>query len=149
VAISARRSHVLLGAVLAVFAVGAEETSTIEIAVSVEPPVEAAGLPAQVLVGFASAGGGFLVFRVGFVCTPDARFSSTVTFQTSAAPTAVDAFLVPVERGAAFACGPATPQAVSPSAPLGPAQASAGLHVAVGCGAGDVRTATLVIGGSS
>jgi hypothetical protein len=140
---------VLLGAVLAVFAVGAEETSTIEIAVSVEPPVEAAGLPAQVLVGFDSAGGGFLVFRVGFVCTPDARFSSTVTFQASAAPATVDAFLVPVERGAAFGCGPlATPQAVSPSAPLGPAQASAGLHVAVGCGAGDVRTATLVIGGS-
>jgi hypothetical protein len=149
VAMSSRRT-VLLAGVVAAFACEVEETSSLEVAVRVEPPAEAPSFPAQVLLGFSSSGSGFVVFRVGFLCAPDASFFTTVILaEPGDAPGAVDAFLVPVERGSAFTCGPlATPQPVMLAEGSGTfSRTSARLEVVGGCGAGDVRAATLVVGG--
>ncbi len=150
-----RRSRVLLTAVVAMFACEVDETSTLEVEVRVEPPMQVStSFPAQILVGFDSSGSGYVVFRVGFLCAPDAPFFTTATF-TAPGPrdgaTAVDAWLVPVAGGSPFACGPlATPQPVPwPGGPGGAPRTSARIEVLGGCGAGEVRSATLVIGRSS
>ena len=142
------RRSVLLAAVVAAFACEVEETSTLEVAVRVEAPAAAPSFPAQVLLGFDSSGSGFVVFRVGFLCAPDAPFFTTVILEPGHAPRAVEAFLVPVERDSALACGPlATPQPVTLAPGAGTfARTSARLEVVGGCGAGAVRTATLVLG---
>jgi hypothetical protein len=149
---TSRRPRLLLGALFAAVA-AAGETPTLEVAVTVQPPVAVTSFPAQILLRFDSADGGFVVFRVGFLCTPDASFSTTVTLQPrpGAEPGSVEAFVVPVENGSGVVCGPlAAPVEVSPSGePLGTAQATAGFHLAVGCGGSrDVRTATVFIGSS-
>jgi hypothetical protein len=149
-----RRPRALLSAVLALFACEVEETSTLEIAVRLDPPMEAqTSLPAEVLVGFDSSGSGFVVFRVGFLCTPDAPFFTTATFSGPGrgGPSAVDAWIVPIDRGSPFTCGPlATPQPVaSPGGRSGVPRTSARVQVLGGCGVGDVRSATVVIGRSS
>jgi hypothetical protein len=146
---------VLLSAVLAVFACEVEETSTLEVVVRADPPMRAStAFPAQVLVGFDSRGSGYLVFRLGFLCAPEAPFSTAVTFSLPGAgggTTAVDAWLVPLEGGFPFACGPlATPQPVPfRGGPDGALRTRAGVEVLGGCGSGDVRSATLVLGSSS
>ncbi len=150
------RTRVLLSAVLATFACEVDDgygSSTLEIAVRLEPPLQAAtSFPAQILVGFDSSGSGYVVFRIGFLCAPDTPFPMTATFPGSGdGPAAVDAWIVPFDGGAPFACGPlATPQPVPFRGPPGGApRTSAQVEVLGGCGHGDVRSATLVIAGSS
>jgi len=147
------RPRVLISAVLATFACEVEEPSTLEIVVRAEPPMQVStSFPAEILVGFDSSGSGYLVFRIGFLCAPDAPFFTTATFSApGAGATAVDAWLVPVQRGSPFACGPlATPQPVpSPGGPGAAPRTSGRVEVLGGCGTGDVRSATLVIGRSS
>lgn len=143
------RPRVLFAAVLAAFACEVEETSTLEIAVRVEPPARASSFPAQVLVGFDSSGSEFVVFRLGFLCAPDAPFFTTVTFTApERGPDSVDAFLAPVVPGSAFTCGPlATPQRVPfPAGAGGSSRTTAAFVVVGGCGTGDARAATVVIG---
>ena len=110
------RTRVLLSAVLAMFACEVDDgASSLEVTVRAEPPMQVStSFPAQLLVGFDSSGSGYLVFRVGFLCAPDAPFFTTATFSApGAGATAVDAWLVPVQGGSPFACGPlATPQPV-------------------------------------
>ncbi len=146
------RRRALLSAVAAVFACEIEETSTLEVAVRADPPMRpSSSFPAQVLVGFDSRGSGYLVFRVGFLCAPDAPFFTTVTFTLpgDGGATAVDAWLLPVD-GSPFACGPlATPQPVPfRGGPAGAPRTSARVEVLGGCGSGDARAATLVFGAS-
>lgn len=149
-----RRSRVLLWAVLAMFACDVDEASMLEIVVRAEPPMQVATpFPAQVLVGFDSSGSGYVVFRVGFLCAPSAPFVMTARFPqpTGGGATAVDAWLVPFDSGSPFTCGPlAAPQPVSWPAdrPAGVQRTSAQVEVLASCGAGDVRSATLVIGRS-
>jgi hypothetical protein len=150
------RTRVLLSAVLATFACEVDDgygSSTLEIAVRLEPSLQAAtSFPAQLLVGFDSSGSGYVVFRIGFLCAPDARFPMTATFPGSGdGPTAVDAWIVPFDGRAPFACGPlAAPQPVPfRGRPGGAPSTSAQVEVLGGCGNGDVRSATLVIAGSS
>jgi hypothetical protein len=143
------RPRVLLAAVLAAFACEVEEASMLEVAVRIEPPVRASSFPAQVLIAFDSSGSGFAAFRVGFLCAPDAPFFTTVTFTApERAPDSVDAFVLPVVPGSAFTCGPlATPQRVPfSSATGGASRTSASFVVVGGCGTGDARVATVVIG---
>lgn len=152
-----RRRSRPLWAVLAMLACDVDEPSTLEIVVRVEPTVQVANaLPAELLVGFDSAGSGYVVFRVGFLCgPPSAPFVTTALFSgptgTNAA-TAVDAWVVPVPSGARLTCGPVTtPQPVPapPARSSGVRSTSAQVVVLGGCGRGDLRSATLVIGGSS
>ncbi len=144
------RRRVLLSAVAAVFACEVEETSTIEVVVRADPPMRSSSsFPAEVLVGFDSRGSGYLVFRVGFLCAPDAPFFTTVTFTMPGAAggtTAVDAWLVPIDGGSPLACGPLqAPQPVPfRGAPAGFPRTSARVEVLGGCGSGDVGSATLV-----
>lgn len=144
------RRRVLLSAVAAVFACEVEETSTIEVVVRADAPMRSSSsFPAEVLVGFDSRGSGYLVFRVGFLCAPDAPFFTTVTFTMPGAAggtTAVEAWLVPIDGGSPLACGPLqAPQPVPfRGAPAGFPRTSARVEVLGGCGSGDVGSATLV-----
>lgn len=143
------RRRVLLSAVAAVFACEVEETSTIEVVVRSDPPMRSSSaFPAEVLVGFDSRGA-YLVFRVGFLCAPDASFWTTATFTVPGAgggAVAVDAWLVPVGGGSPRPCGPLqAPQPVPfRGAPAGAPRTSARVEVLGGCGSGDVGSATLV-----
>jgi hypothetical protein len=148
-----RLSHILLWAVLAPLACDVEETATLEVVVRVGPPVDASAFPAQVLIGFDSSGSGYVVFRVGFLCgPPSAPFFTTARFSGPMggnATSVVDAWLVPLDPGAPVACGPlAAPQPVPRPAPrsAGVQQTSAEVEVLGGCGSGEARSATIVIG---
>lgn len=140
------RSRALLYAVLAAFACGLEEETTLEIVVRVEQRGFETGFPAQVLVGF-DDGSGYVVFRVGVLCGPD-PFVATSRFSAGASGGAstVDAWLAPLHAGAAFPCGPLPSPQPAPAPPARFARTSAQVDVLAGCGAGDVRTATLVLG---
>jgi hypothetical protein len=148
-----RRSHGLLGIVLAAFACEVEDDgqSTLDVFVSVAPSVQAdTASPAQVLVSFDSGGSGVLVFRVGFLCRPPAvPFATTARFSgVSNDEAVVHASVVPMDGGTPFACGPSpAPERVpSPAGGFAGARvASARADVAVGCGAGGARSATIVI----
>jgi hypothetical protein len=153
VANRSRRARALLWALLATFACDVGEESTLEIAVRVEPTIQVAPTSAaQLLVGFDSSGDGYVVFFFGTVCgPPTAPFVTTARFAQRAGgveATAVDAWLVPVAPGVPVTCGPTpTPQPVSPPAArfAGGAGATAQVVVLAGCGAGEVRSATVVI----
>ncbi len=146
------RPRVLLSAFLAVFACEVEEPSTLEVVVRAYPAMRpSTSFPAQILVGFDSRGSGYLVFRVGFLCVPDATFTTTVTFpapDAAGGTSVVDAWLVPVEGDLPFACGPLpTPQPVPfRGGPARVPRTSARVEVVGGCGSGDVGSATLVFG---
>ncbi len=141
------RPLVLLSTALAVFACELEEAWTLAVEVRADPRA-ARSSAAEVLVGFDSRGQGYLVFRVGFAC-PGAPFSTTATFPVSGPPgetRTVDAWIVPVDGGSPFSCGPlATPQRVPSRGPAG-AQASARVQILGGCGSGEVGSAVLVFG---
>jgi hypothetical protein len=149
-----RSARALLWALVAVLACdGYDEDATLVVAIRVEPAVQVTTeFPAQVLVGFDSSGSGFVVFRVGFLCgPPSAPVVITTRFPESAAggPSAIDAWVVPVDRGMVPTCGalPAPPPvASSPPRAVG-ARTRGNVVVLAGCGSGDVRSATLVIGG--
>jgi hypothetical protein len=148
-----RRSRILLWAVVAPLACDVYEISTLEVAVRVEAPIQATAPPAQVLVGFDSRGSGYVVFRVGFLCgPPSAPFVTTARFSGPMGgdgPSAVDAWFVPVDPGVPFSCGPvAAPQSVPqlPARSAGLQRTSAQVEVLGGCGSGEVRSATVVIG---
>ncbi len=151
------RPRLLLSAVVALFACEVDETgdsATLEVVVRAEPPIQGSTtFPAEILVGFDSSGSGFLVFRVGFLCSPDAPFFTTATFSAPGprdGGASVDAWVVPFDGGAPFACGPlATPQRVPSPRAGGVPRTSARVEVLGGCGPGEVRSATLVIGASS
>jgi hypothetical protein len=156
VIILTRRSRPLLWAVLAMLACDVDDTSTLEIVVRVEPTLQVAtALPAELLVGFDSSGSGYVVFRVGFLCGPPAPFVTRAVFSGRTGvdtAKAVDAWVVPVASGARFTCGPvAAPQPVPapPARSAGARSTSAQVEVLGGCGAGELRSATLVIGGSA
>lgn len=147
-----RLSRILLWAVLAPLACDVEEGATLEVAVRVGPPVDARAFPAQVLIGFDSSGSGYVVFRVGFLCgPPSAPFATTARFSGPMGgdgTSVVDAWLVPLDPGAPFTCGPLpTPQPIPRPAPrsAGVQQTSAEVEVLGGCGSGEVRSATVVI----
>ena len=107
--------------------------------------------PAEVLVGF-DDGSGYVVFRVGVLCGPAANpFVTTSRFpaQFSGDAATVDAWLVPLHGEAPFTCGPLpSPQPASPPPARfeGVQGTSAQVGVLAGCGVGEVRAATLVIG---
>lgn len=150
---SRRRSRILLWAVLLPLACDVDELATLEVVVRVEAPVQATALPAQVLVGFDSSGSGYVVFRVGFLCgSQGAPFVTTARFSEPAGgdgPSAVDAWLDPLDAGATFTCGPlAAPQPVPRPATrsAGLERTSAQVEILGGCGSGEVRSATAVIG---
>jgi hypothetical protein len=144
-----RRARALLSAVLATFVCNAGEESTLEVDVRVDPTVQASTTtPAQVLVGFESSGG-FVVFRVGFLCAPPAApFVATIRFPDGGSGSTVDAWLVPVGAGAAVPCGPSpapVPVAPAPPALVAGQGATAGIVVVGGCGAGETRSSTVFI----
>jgi hypothetical protein len=151
-----RRFRILLWAVVAPLACDVDEVSTLEVVVRVEAPVQATAFPAQVLVGFDSGGSGYVVFRVGFLCgPPSAPFVTTARFSEPMRgdrTSTVDAWFAPVDPGAPFTCGPVSaPQPVQP-VPAVPARSggsrrtSAQVEILGGCGSGEVRSATVVIG---
>jgi hypothetical protein len=146
------RSRALFCVVLATFACDVHEGSTLEIVVRVEPRSQlATASPAQVLVGF-DDGSGYVVFQVGVVCGPTTDpFVTTSRFSTHLTGDAatVDAWLVPLHAGAAFTCGPMLAPRPVPPPPArfaGVQGTSAQVAVLAGCGIGEVRSATLVIG---
>jgi hypothetical protein len=148
-----RRSRILLWAVLAPLACDVDESASLEVVVRVDARDDASASPAQVFIGFDSSGSGYVVFRVGFLCGPaSAPFVTTARFSEPMGgngPSAVDAWLVPLDPGAPFTCGPAAaPQPVPQPAPRaeGFRRTSAQVEVLGGCGAGEVRSATLVVG---
>jgi hypothetical protein len=154
VAVASRRSRsrALLWGVLAMFACdGGYEAGTVVLVVRVEPTVQVAtAFPAQVLVGFDSSGSGFVVFRIGFLCAPpSAPFVVTAQFSepTGNAPSAVDAWVIPVDSGTPPTCGPLpVPQPVTPPPPGSAGVRTSGQVVVLGgCGSGEVRSATLVV----
>jgi hypothetical protein len=143
------RACVLLSTILAAFAGEVEQSSTLEVAVRVDPPVEAASFPAQVLVVLDSGGSGFIAFRIGFLCAPEATFSTTVTFDAPSRhePESVGALIVPAAPGQAVRCGPlavAEPVPFPPDTPA-PPLTTARLQVVGGCGTGDVSAVALVL----
>ena len=134
------------------FACGGEETSTLAVTVRVEPTTRVStAFPAQVLVGFDSSGSGFVVFRVAFVCDPlAAPFVTTAQFSTPTGndPAIVDAWIVPLGSAAPPACGPLpAPEPVPLPGPSSAGVQGTSAHVVIlaGCGAGELRSATLVI----
>jgi hypothetical protein len=149
-----RHSRILLWAVLAPLACDVDESATLEVVVRVDARHDARASPAQVLIGFDSSGSGYVVFRVGFLCGPpstpfvtSSRFSEPMVGGNG--PSAVDVWLVPLEPGAPFTCGPlAAPQPAPQPAPrpAGVQRTSARVEVVGGCGQGEVRSATVVIG---
>jgi hypothetical protein len=144
-----RRARALLSAVLAALVCDAGEDSTLEVVVRVDPRVQASTTtPAQVLVGFDSSGG-FVVFRVGFLCAPPAApFVATARFSEGGSGSTVDAWLVPVGAGVAVPCGPSpapVPVATVPPALAAGQGATAGIVVVGGCGAGETRSSTVFI----
>lgn len=148
-----RRSRILLLAVLAPLACDVDERATLEVVVRVEAPAQSAAFPAQLLVGFDSSGSGYVVFRVGFVCGPtSAPFVTTSRFSEPMGgdgPSAVDAWLVPLDPGARSTCGPLpAPERVPlpPPRTVGLQRTSAQVELLGGCGSGEVRSALVVIG---
>jgi hypothetical protein len=152
VATWSRCARALLWAVVAAFACDAGEDSTLEVVVRVDPVVQSATTsPSQVLVGFDSGSGGFVAFRVGFLCGPPAPpFVTTARFAdaSTASGATVHAWLAPLGAGMPVSCGPVpfpAPVASVPP-PFAPGSgATAGIIVVGGCGAGAARSATLVI----
>lgn len=146
-------SRALLWVVLASFACGGDETGKLLVVVRVEPTVQVAtAFPAEILVGFDSSGSGFVVFRVGFLCAPPsapAVFTATFSRLDGDASSAVDGWVIPVAPGAAPTCGPLPePRPVAPPPAGAPGvRTSAQTGLLVGCGAGDTRSATLVVRG--
>ena len=149
-----RRSGILLWAVLAPLACDVDETSTLEVVVRADAPRDPNAFPAQVFIGFDSSGSGYFVFSVGFLCgPPSAPFVTTARFSepmmAGNGTAVVDAWLVPLDPGAPFTCGPLeTPQPIPRPAPrsAGVQQTSAQVEVLGGCGSGEARSSTIVIG---
>ncbi len=145
-------ARALLWAVVAAFACDAGEESTLDVAVRVDSAVQSAATsPSQVLVGFDSSGSGYVVFRVGFLCGPPSPpFATTARFSgvSSGSGAKVDGWLAPIGSGAPVSCGPLPlPEPVAPAPPpFAPGSgATAGIILVGGCGAGDARSATVVI----
>ena len=145
-----RRSRILLWAILAPLACDVDETATLEVVVRVGAPIDKTASPAQVLIGFDSRGSGYVVFRVGFLCgPPSSPFVTTARFSEPMGggngPSAVDAWLVPLDPGAPFTCGPFAAPQPAPR-PAGFQRTSAQVEILGGCGNGEARSATVVIG---